>query len=83
MPARGSLLIRRGHFDDIHRTEPAARHGAGADRRDGRLSSGRLEHLRFMAALATRKFRLIRAAVDCMLGGPALLVLAAVRVATA
>ena len=42
-----------------------------------------VENLRFMAALATRKFRLIRAAVDCMLAGIGLLVLAGIFVITA
>ena len=42
-----------------------------------------VEHLRFMAVLAKRKFRLIRAAVDCMLAGLALLTLALLLVAAA
>ncbi|RAJ58887.1 hypothetical protein K378_05121 [Streptomyces sp. Amel2xB2] len=43
------------------------------------LTSGyRVDHLRFMAQLATRKFRLIRAAVDCTLAGIGLFALAAV-----
>lgn len=55
-----------------------------ADQLRDQLTAGyQVEHLRFMAALATRKFRLIRAAVDCMLAGLGLLVLAAVLVATA
>jgi pycsar effector protein len=41
------------------------------------------ENLRFMAELATRKFRLIRAAVDCMLTGIGLLALASILVLTA
>ncbi|QKW11174.1 hypothetical protein HUT18_26175 [Streptomyces sp. NA04227] len=46
-----------------------------------RLVSGyEAEHLRFMAVLATRKFRLIRAAVDCMLVGVVLLAVSAVLV---
>ncbi|MEK8170687.1 Pycsar system effector family protein [Streptomyces sp. M19] len=40
------------------------------------------DHLRFLAALATRKFRLIRAAVDSMLVGISLLALATVLVIT-
>jgi hypothetical protein len=41
-----------------------------------RLTSGyQVEHLKFMAALAVRKFRLIRIAVDCMLAGLGLLAL--------
>lgn len=45
------------------------------------LASGyQVEQLRFMAALAARKFRLIRAAVDCLLAGLGLLALAAVLV---
>ncbi|MEV0375295.1 Pycsar system effector family protein [Streptomyces sp. NPDC050636] len=48
------------------------------------LASGyQLDHLRFMATLAARKFRLIRAAVDCLFAGLALLALAAVVVGTA
>ncbi|MEB8339544.1 Pycsar system effector family protein [Streptomyces endophyticus] len=38
----------------------------------------RAEHLRYMAALARRKFLLLRAAVDCLLGGVGLLAAAAV-----
>ena len=41
-----------------------------------------VNHLRFMAALATRKFRLIRATVDCMLVGLGLLAPTAVIVVT-
>ncbi|MEU9120214.1 Pycsar system effector family protein [Streptomyces sp. NPDC048506] len=42
-----------------------------------RLASGyQVEHLRFMAALATRKFRLIRAAVDSLIAGLGLLAVA-------
>lgn len=49
-----------------------------------RLSAGyQVEHVRFMAELAARKFRLIRAAVDCLLAGLGLLTLAAVLVAAA
>ncbi|AEW98311.1 Pycsar system effector family protein [Streptantibioticus cattleyicolor] len=52
------------------------------DQLRGRLASGyEVELLRFMAALATRKFRLIRAAVDCVLVGLGLLALAAVLAA--
>lgn len=57
-----------------------------------RLSAGQLrdelasgyqpDHLRFMAALATRKFRLIRAAVDAMIAGIGLLALAAILLIT-
>lgn len=48
------------------------------------LASGyQVEHLTFMAALATRKFRLIRASVDCMLAGLGLVALTAVLVAAA
>ncbi|MES4904813.1 MULTISPECIES: Pycsar system effector family protein [unclassified Streptomyces] len=49
-----------------------------------RLSSGyQVGQVRFMAELATHKFRLIRAAVDCLLAGLGLLALAAVLVAAA
>ncbi|MEU5611307.1 Pycsar system effector family protein [Streptomyces sparsogenes] len=49
------------------------------DRLRERLASGyQVEHVRFMAQLAVRKFRLIRIAVDCMLAGLGLLALAAV-----
>ncbi|MGW1375325.1 Pycsar system effector family protein [Streptomyces sp. NPDC002446] len=49
-----------------------------------RLAAGHeVDHLRFMAALAARKFRLIRAAVDCLLAGLGLLALAAVLLRTA
>ncbi|MGY0058524.1 Pycsar system effector family protein [Streptomyces sp. LZ34] len=52
------------------------------DRLRERLAFGyQVDHLRFMAELATRKFRLIRVAVDCMLAGLGLLTLAAVLVA--
>ncbi|MFE1770536.1 Pycsar system effector family protein [Streptomyces sp. NPDC059008] len=48
-----------------------------------RLAAGYpVDHLRFMAALAARKFRLIRAAVDCLLAGVGLLALAAVLMRT-
>lgn len=48
-----------------------------------RLAAGyQVDHLRFMATLAARKFRLIRTAVDCLLAGLGLLSLAAVLVAT-
>ncbi|MEU3459301.1 Pycsar system effector family protein [Streptomyces sp. NPDC006733] len=54
-----------------------------AEQLRARLTAGyQVEHLRFMAALATRKFRLIRLAVDCMLAGVGLLAVAAVLVAT-
>lgn len=47
------------------------------------LRSGyQVENLRFMAELATRKFRLIRAAVDCMLAGIGFLALAGILVLT-
>ncbi|MFC7309329.1 Pycsar system effector family protein [Streptomyces monticola] len=49
-----------------------------------RLSTGyQVEHLRFMAALAARKFQLIRVAVDCVIAGIALLTLASVLGAVA
>ncbi|MEV6315151.1 Pycsar system effector family protein [Streptomyces sp. NPDC051776] len=51
--------------------------------RDQLASGYQPDHLRFMAALAIRKFRLIRAAVDSLLAGIGLLVLAAVLVVTA
>lgn len=55
-----------------------------AEQLRGRLTSGyQVDHLRFMAALAVRKFRLIRAAVDCMVAGLVLLAVAAVLLATA
>ncbi|MCX5529839.1 DUF5706 domain-containing protein [Streptomyces sp. NBC_00006] len=38
----------------------------------------RVEHLRYMAALARRKFLLLRVAVDCLLGGLGLLAAAVV-----
>ncbi|MFD8386026.1 Pycsar system effector family protein [Streptomyces sp. NPDC059679] len=48
------------------------------------LASGyQVDQVRFMAELATRKFRLIRAAVDCLFTGIGLLALAAVLVAAA
>ncbi|WP_407287702.1 Pycsar system effector family protein [Streptomyces sp. BP-8] len=48
-----------------------------------RLASGyQVDHLRFMAALAARKFRLIRAAVDFLLAGLGLLALTAVLMRT-
>ncbi|MEC4015362.1 Pycsar system effector family protein [Streptomyces sp. H27-D2] len=50
--------------------------------RDWLTSGYQVDHLRFMAALAMRKFRLIRVAVDCMLAGLGLLALAAVLVVT-
>ncbi|ADI07025.1 hypothetical protein SBI_03904 [Streptomyces bingchenggensis BCW-1] len=54
------------------------------DQLSERLASGfQVEHVRFMAQLATRKFRLIRAAVDCLLAGLGLLALSAVLVAAA
>lgn len=44
-----------------------------------KLTAGyQVDQLRFMARLATRKFRLIRVAVDCTLAGIGLLGLAAV-----
>ncbi|AJE82120.1 MULTISPECIES: Pycsar system effector family protein [Streptomyces] len=42
------------------------------------LGGYRVEHLRFLAALALRKFRLIRAAVDCLLAGLGLVAVAGV-----
>ncbi|MET7620381.1 Pycsar system effector family protein [Streptomyces sp. NPDC005408] len=51
--------------------------------RDWLTSGYQVDHVRFMAVLALRKFRLIRAAVDCMLAGVGLLALAAVLVAMA
>ncbi|MFJ8311065.1 MULTISPECIES: Pycsar system effector family protein [unclassified Streptomyces] len=54
------------------------------DQLHDRLASGyQEEHLSFIATLAMRKFRLIRAAVDCMLAGLGLLALTATLVATA
>ncbi|BFV56991.1 hypothetical protein KCMC57_up20950 [Kitasatospora sp. CMC57] len=41
------------------------------------------DHLRFMAVLAARKFRLIRTAIDCLLGSLALVALTTLLVATA
>lgn len=44
-----------------------------------RLMAGyKIDHLRFMAELAARKFRLIRVAVDCMLAGVGLLAFAVI-----
>ncbi|MFI9051949.1 Pycsar system effector family protein [Streptomyces sp. NPDC053427] len=51
--------------------------------RDELTSGYQVEHLRFMATLAMRKFRLIQAAVDCMLAGLGLLAVTAVLVAAA
>ncbi len=51
--------------------------------RDQLRSGYQPENLRFMAALATRKFRLIRTAADCMLAGIGLLILAGLFVITA
>lgn len=54
------------------------------DQLSERLASGyQVDQVRFMAELATRKFRLIRAAVDCLFAGIGLLTLAAVLVAAA
>jgi hypothetical protein len=50
--------------------------------RDQLASGYQPDHLRFMAALATRKFRLIRAAVDSILVGISLMALAAILVIT-
>lgn len=51
--------------------------------RDQLAAGYQVEHLTFMAALAVRKFRRIRAAVDCMLAGLGLLAVAVVLVAAA
>jgi hypothetical protein len=51
--------------------------------RDQLTCGYQVEHLQFMATLAMRKFRLIRAAVDCMLAGLGLLAVAVVLVAAA
>ncbi|MDX3225609.1 Pycsar system effector family protein [Streptomyces sp. ME19-01-6] len=58
--------------------------GLSNDQLDERLTSGyQVEHVKFMAELATRKFRLIRGAVDCLLAGLGLLTLTAVLIAAA
>lgn len=48
-----------------------------------RLAAGyQMDQVRFLATLATRKFRLIRVAIDCVLAGLGLLALSAILSAT-